>query len=125
MGRTTLILVFTGVTLLAAALWLATVMPIRSAVMHDTTGNVEYSVTLHVNLWGTPVRTSTVRRYRFENGTTHEIREEGKTSGIMDKHGAWIRSEQYNDGGWTVETRWYINGKAATEHEWNAYVRGR
>lgn len=125
MRTTTLALIIAGVVILAVALWLATVMPIRSVVMHDTVGTADYSVTLHLNLWGTPVRKSIVSRYRLKDGTTYEVREEGKTSGIMNNHGPWTRSEQSNDGGWTVEPRWYIDGKAATEQEWNDYCRRR
>lgn len=125
MRTATLTLIVAGVALLTVALWLATVMPIRSDVVSFKNDQVEGTHTLHRNLWGTPVRKSSVHLYRPENGRTREVQQEGGVMGAGNEHGRWNYRDRYNEGEWEVNFHWYIDGRLVTEEEWNEYCRRR
>lgn len=124
MRTTTLVLIVAGVTLLAVALWLSTVMPIRNRDVNTKTDTIEATYTMHLTLWGTLVRKSSVLFYRSKDGVTVEMHEEGGAKGV-NNHGPWSHRERFNGGEWTSRTYWCIDGKVVTEEEWNTYLRGR
>lgn len=124
MRKTTLVLIVAGVALLAVALWLGTVMPIRREVSLSRDDEVEVTQTLHRNLWGTLLRVSVTKLFGPVNGKRREVRHDGE---IRDgeQHGPWSFRERYDGNEWTVSTEWFIGGRMVDEEEWNAYLRGQ
>lgn len=126
MRTRSIVLILSGIVLVAVAAWLSFIIPIKTKTRIDDYPRHYMEHSDHITIWGTTISTS-LKGYDYETdkgSPTAEYHGSGPVMGGLF-HGGWECYERKPWGEWKRTTEWFWKGKTVSKEEWERLNRER